>query len=554
MSTSVKNKRTDLLLINAIAGLFFISLNGGVRLFDWDEINFAECAREMIVMNDYLRAHIDLLPFWEKPPLVFWLQALAMKIFGINEFSARFPNAVCGMLTLSSIYLFGSHIWNRKFAWLWVGSWFGAVLPHLYFKSGIIDPWFNLFMFLSIMGLIMASWSNPKKDSPFANRPYRYLFLGGIALGLAMLTKGPTGLLVVGLTAFTVLIVNRFQWYLHFGQFLFFGLVALATAAIWFGVETYLHGPWFVTTFITYNYRLFSTGDAGHSGFPGYHFVVLLVGCFPASIFAIRGMGLGKRGNAYQADFHRWMLVLFWVVLILFSVVGTKIVHYSSMCYFPLTFLSAITINQLWEKRIEFSTWMRGLIVGIGALFALVVIALPFLAMQKTFLRQLLEKDPFAVANLEAEIHWTGWEILPGIVLIAVLVLFFYYYKKQNNQKAFSILSFGIGVFVLSTLIAFIGRIEGFSQAAAMEFYESKQNERCYILTKDFRTFGTYFYGKVMPPRDTASYNENWLLTGPVDRPTYIVTKITGEDQVKDLPTVRKLYSKNGFVFFVRVR
>lgn len=65
-----------------------------------DKINFAEAAREMIVTGHWLRVHIDYAPFWEKPPLFIWLQAIAMSVFGVNEFAARLPNALIGVATL----------------------------------------------------------------------------------------------------------------------------------------------------------------------------------------------------------------------------------------------------------------------------------------------------------------------------------------------------------------------------------------------------------------------------------------------------------------------
>src|SRR6056300_795461 len=96
MSASLKNTW----LVGLVAALVYMPFLGGVHLFDWDEINFAEAAREMIVSGDYFQVQIDFLPFWEKPPLFIWMQALAMKVFGINEFSARLPNAVAGITTL----------------------------------------------------------------------------------------------------------------------------------------------------------------------------------------------------------------------------------------------------------------------------------------------------------------------------------------------------------------------------------------------------------------------------------------------------------------------
>ena len=94
-------------LIAIVAALLFIPFAGGVHLFDWDEINFAECAREMIVSHNYLNVQIDFKPFWEKPPLFIWMQVLSMKVFGINEFAARFPNAICGIASLLLIFNIG---------------------------------------------------------------------------------------------------------------------------------------------------------------------------------------------------------------------------------------------------------------------------------------------------------------------------------------------------------------------------------------------------------------------------------------------------------------
>src|ERR1700760_2480993 len=107
--------------IIVLAGsLLFFPFLGQVHLFDWDEINFAECAREMIVSKDYLRAQIDFMPFWEKPPLFIWMQVLSMKMFGVNEYAARFPDAFTGVLTLIAIFYAGKRIINEKMATWWV--------------------------------------------------------------------------------------------------------------------------------------------------------------------------------------------------------------------------------------------------------------------------------------------------------------------------------------------------------------------------------------------------------------------------------------------------
>ena len=57
------------LIIVFISSLLFMHSLGTVHLFDWDEINFAESAREMIVSGNYMQVQINFEPFWEKPPI-----------------------------------------------------------------------------------------------------------------------------------------------------------------------------------------------------------------------------------------------------------------------------------------------------------------------------------------------------------------------------------------------------------------------------------------------------------------------------------------------------
>ena len=73
--------------------------------------------------------------------------------------------------------------------------------------------------------------------------------------------------------------------------------------------------------------------------------------------------------TSIQKDYLLWMKILFWVVLILFSIVQSKIVHYSSPAYFPLTFLAALVLDKILKKEIRFATWMKAVLVLIGALF-----------------------------------------------------------------------------------------------------------------------------------------------------------------------------------------
>ncbi|NUQ22786.1 MAG: glycosyltransferase family 39 protein [Saprospiraceae bacterium] len=540
------------LFIALIGALFYLPWLGGVHLFDWDEINFAEIAREMMLTKDYLRVYIDYRPFWEKPPLFIWMQLMAMKSVGVGEYAARLPNAICGIITLVLLYRMGRKLYDHSFGLIWALVYFGTVLPFLYFKSGIIDPYFNLFIFLGMYYFILAYWKKDQFELDLPKNYWWYLFLGGFFIGLGILTKGPVALVISCLVFFVYWVYQRFRFYINVPQFLFFLVAASFITLAWFGIETLKNGPWYITTFTKYQYELFSKPVAGHRGFPGYHFVVVLVGCFPASLFAIRAFAkMPAEQQRYRQDFKRWMIFLFWTVLILFTIVKSKIVHYSSMSYFPVTFLASLTIYHIIHQRIAFSRWIKAGIWAIGTIFILVTLALPILAQQIDALKPLF-KDPFAQANLEAQVRWTGFEVIPGIFLLALLIVSTVLWRRNQLETGIRVLFIGTSVFVMLTLIFYIKRIEGYSQRAAIEFYESKAQEDCYIVTHGYKSYAHLFYARKRPVTDERSYDKEWLLNGEIDKPVYVVTKIHKADEMKAYPKLERLGGKNGFVFFGR--
>ena len=198
----------------------------------------------------------------------------------------------------------------------------------------------------------------------------------------------------------------------------------------WYGVDLITNGFWFITEFLNYQVRLLTTEDAGHGGPVFYHTLVLLIGCFPASIFAARALFRGDQGDALR----KWMRILFWVVLILFSLVQSKIVHYSSMCYFPLTFLAADELYRLGERK--GARWMAWMVGIIGFSLGIAFTALPIVGMDPDVIIPYI-KDPFAVANFEASVSWSVWEVMIDVLYHKSYAHLFYFQKPgpTNDKK-----------------------------------------------------------------------------------------------------------------------
>ena len=550
--------------IALLAAIAWIPFLGQVHLFDWDEINFAENAREMITTGDYFSVQMNYIRFTEKPPLFFWLQALSMHLFGINETAARLPNAIAGIITVVALFRIGKNWGGISLARTWVLVYMGTFFTFLYPRSGIIDPWFNLFIFGAVYHFYLLS------IQPEQNR--RLSALTGLLLGLAILTKGPVALLLCLLTYGVMVIIRKGDFLISFSSFLLITATCFITCFAWFGVDLLQYGPRFMLEFIDRQIALFSTSDADHGEPFFYHWWVLLLGCFPASVFFIRGMILSS-DNKNLHLLHSWMNSLFWVTLMVFSIVTTKIIHYSSLCWLPLTFIAARYIDSLMlNTDTKIPRWIKFLIGLIGIGMGLLLSAIPFVMQQVNVWKNRVE-DPFARGNLEAMVEWHPLQALAGILVIMSTCWFL---MGVNRNKTIPALFISVALSTLLLVIFIFPSVEAISQRANIEFFKSHSQEDCYLETLGYKSYAPYFYGKVKPPdpeqrnlleqvrnrgsqkADTLSTSEkdvnykNWLIAGPINKPVYFSVKIMDKSRYDTTPGFQLLYVKNGFAFYRR--
>jgi 4-amino-4-deoxy-L-arabinose transferase-like glycosyltransferase len=536
------------LLILLIGSVLFVPFLESVHLFDWDEVNFAESAREMLLTQNFSRVQIDFEPFWEKPPLFIWLQTIAMHFFGINEFAARLPNAITGIITLMILFNIGRRNFDINFGLFWALCYAGSILPHFYFKSGIIDPVFNLFIFLGIYQLSLVS----SRERRFAFSRIWKIFLAGLFIGLAVLTKGPAAILIALLCIIGYGAVKKSYKIFTVKELLIFFLAIGGIAFFWFGIETIKNGPWFIKEFIIYQIRLFRTEDAGHGGPFFYHFVVLYLGCFPASVYLFRAFEKQYSDTLSQRVLKLWMIISLFVVLILFSIVKTKIVHYSSFCYFPITFLAAYTLHKLSKNKLFLSKYIAIHVVLIGSIISLVLILLPlFLKYKEYWLPRALPyiRDDFFLASLQTDVYWSGLESIIGVLYLAAIIYVAFIGKDFMSNAL--ILFFTTLIVVQVSLNFFVPNIEKYVQGDIIDFYKSVKDENAYIRPHGYKSYAHLFYGEKKQSENPAGRSEDWLLTGPIDKPVYFVTKITNRN-LDNFSDIKKIGRRNGYVIYLR--
>src|SRR6266513_2983593 len=108
----------------------FLFLLGSRSLNEPDEGRYAEIAREMIELGDWIVPHFWYVPHLDKPPLTYCAVAVSMSVFGPNEWAVRLPLALAGLSGVWMSYLFGRALGGRR-----VGLWSALILQSslLYF-------------------------------------------------------------------------------------------------------------------------------------------------------------------------------------------------------------------------------------------------------------------------------------------------------------------------------------------------------------------------------------------------------------------------------------
>jgi len=160
----------------------------------------------------------------------------------------------------------------------------------------------------------------------------------------------------------------------------------------------------------------------------------------------------------------------------------------------------------------------------------------------------LFAASPFAHASLMAPVTWTGLESLAGVWLLGVLGAAHLLHARRAFARSAIVLFAGTGVFVPLALACFAGKVEAHTQRAAIEFFKARRGERCYLLTRSYRSFAHWFYARTTGPAP----EDNVLVRGPIDRPVYLVTKITAVKDFEAVGTFREIGRRNGFVFWRR--
>ena len=325
-----------------LAALFFLLL----VLAAWrplavpDEGRYGEIGRWMLHSGDWLIPRLNGIPFFHKPPYLYWLEAVSMATFGVHVWAVRLVPALHAGLMLLAMYLssrrFANEVIARRAVWM-LGCSLSFLLGGQYVNHDmLVAAWIGV----AIWCFALAFMQGEKPHASLAR-------WGFVACALGVLSKGMIGVALPGLVLLIWLVWTRQLrkvLYLPWASGLaLFGVIAVP----WFwlaerqypGMLDYMFGTQQVSRF---------SATTFNNGQPWWFYgLCLLVLLFPWSFFALnQAFAQARRSQAATDSIASPWLALCWIwvlaIIGFFSIPSSKIIGYALPVMPPLALLAAL--------------------------------------------------------------------------------------------------------------------------------------------------------------------------------------------------------------------
>ncbi len=349
--------------------LYLIGL-GRPPLWEPDEGRYAEIAREMVVNHDYITPRNNFVRYFEKPPLVYWITAASLRVFGHNEFAVRLQAAVASAGQVAITGALGERMFGPTTGLL------GAValaLSPLFFafaRFATPDPALALFITAAMACFYIGAESVEVAGAVSG----WWIVTGAAMLALGTLTKGLVALFLGGIIVLLWLILTartrilaELPWLRSIGLY-------LALSLPWFVVVA-RRNPGFLQFFIIHEHLQRYLQDTEHGWGPWFYIPIAIAGTWPWFYFVPFAVGASicrpalspARANmpltgpaainrqppkadpveGHTRDALRFLIIWFAVVLVFFSIPRAKLGEYILPGLPPIAVLSAYGLARI---------------------------------------------------------------------------------------------------------------------------------------------------------------------------------------------------------------
>lgn len=531
----------DLIFFGIFSLAGFLLFLGDVPLLEGIEGVLAEQAREMAVTNWYLGVTLNFEAQPMAPPLMVWLQAISIKIFGVSAWSVRLPGALMTMLSGLLLYEYADRHRGRLYARLVSILFLASLLTLFDGRLATMAPGLSIFLMLALFQMEQIDTQSPSGDT---NAPWGI----GFWLALATLTAG----ISVFFVAMVIFLAYK-MWHpgLRFSlKALAKGLVAwLIPVGIWYGMQLMLHGiPMCMDAFLDRGQALL---DKSPSHFVWPFVWAILLG-IPALGWIFRAGSTDPKGHKLLGLNLPWLLVMLgWVILTASasSLAGSMLLVIMP----PMALMGALYLEQVIkaQKRAGVEVYVMT-IIGL-LVWGLLPAFVNFLIGNLNLIGAEVESE-FWLARLKLQMDWSGFEWLVGAIFLLGLA-YNIINLVRRNYISYAYLQLVLGVlFVILSWRMLLPEAIRYAQGTTTEFCEKLAGQEVYILTEGPDLYTALFYAEVGPYKQ--AYDRARLLDDEIDRDVYLIVRGDMMDRSRRARyrLFTKLHEEGGLVFYRRAK
>lgn len=325
------------LLIACAVLLSFFSGLAGAPLFDLDEGAFSEATREMFQRGDFISTYLNGVPRYDKPILIYWLQALSTSVFGFNEVGFRLPSALAATGWVLAVFWAVRRLRDEATALMAALMVAMSVSVSIIAKAATADALLNMLLVMTMLSLFLY----------LQERDRKWLMAVYILSGLGFLAKGPVAVFIpVMVSGIYCLLQGQLGFWLRSLLNPWGIVVFVLIAAPWYVLQYLAEGQAFIDGFFfKHNLSRFQGPMEQHGGSIFYYLPVVLIGVMPFTTAALRVFR--RPAEWYGNDLTLFAATWFLFVLVFFSLSGTKLPHYVNYGLTGLFILAAIYLPRL---------------------------------------------------------------------------------------------------------------------------------------------------------------------------------------------------------------
>jgi len=338
----------DLIILTVLICLFFTFMLGNRPLSVPDEGRYVEIPREMVATDNYLTPRLNGVKYFEKPVLFYWLEAVSIKLFGLNEFTLRLWPALFALFGCLAIAVAGARLFGRLTGLLGAAVLSTSLMYYGLARTIILDMPVSVMLTLALLSFLMGTHEAPG----LKRRLYLWSFYAFAAL--AVLTKGLIGILIPGMVIGAwILLLGEWRMlktlYIPSGLALF-----LLIAAPWHIMVGYANPEFYSFYFIHEHIQRYLTKI--HARYrPFWYFIpIMLLGLFPWSAFLAQAIKHNLPSTWRERHEHRdTLFLLLWagLVFLFFSASSSKLMPYILPVIPPLALLIGRYLAAAWDSR-----------------------------------------------------------------------------------------------------------------------------------------------------------------------------------------------------------